>query len=64
MSLTIRCDYVDEAFQRCSAELSGLSFNAKPADWTVRLREYGDHSDYCPEHAKLLHGVSDTTEQR
>jgi hypothetical protein len=51
MTLSIRCDHVSPIFQRCDAELTGLAFNAKPANWTVIELGDGDHYDYCPDHA-------------
>ena len=52
MTLGIRCDRIDaETFRRCDAELWGMAFNAKPADWTVVDLGFGDHRDYCPRHA-------------
>jgi hypothetical protein len=54
--ITIRCDYVDANFRLCSAELSGLAFNAKPASWTVIECNHGDHRDYCPEHGVIVRG--------
>lgn len=52
MSLTIRCDAVNGSSFRCDEQLTGLGFNAKPANWYVAiLNEHGDHMDYCPKHA-------------
>lgn len=58
-----RAELWPSEFRGCPEELSGLAFNAKPASWTVVDLGHGDHSDYCPQHAKLLHGVSDTDPQ-
>lgn len=48
--ITIRCDRVDSSFKQCDAQLSGLSFNTKPAGWTIVDLGHGDHMDYCPQH--------------
>jgi hypothetical protein len=51
MTLTIRCDHVGPDFKMCPEELSGMTFNAKPASWSVLDLGHGDHRDFCPEHA-------------
>lgn len=50
MSLTIRCDAVDDNFYRCTEELTGLAFDDWPESWLIVRSAYGDHYDYCPKH--------------